>query len=221
MKKLTLITLALVATLAKADPVLLDRSPDAYPTATLLASNSGNWANSRDSQHFADSFSFASGEVLTGMGLYSGSDWGSLGQTVTIQLWADNAGTPGLLLNEFQESISVIDTNGSSSASLINQKYVDFTNPLNLAGSTLYWISMSGGDGSSYSELAMLGLSGSGAPDDGRSFQISGNTPQGFTPVGDASMRLYGHEVPEGGLTVSLLGVAMIGLVSLRRKLAA
>ncbi|MCP5523790.1 MAG: hypothetical protein H7A46_19815 [Verrucomicrobiales bacterium] len=203
--------------LANANSIVLDRSPDAFLGALLLPSDSGNWANARSGQHFADSFSFASPVTLTGMGQFSGQYWGAVGQTVTIQLWQDAAGQPGALLNEFQETISLVNTDGASSASLITQKYADFTVPITLAANTVYWISMSGGTPDAFGELALLGLS---APLDGLSAQFNNNTYSGLNSVGDVSMRLY-SDVPDGGVTLWMVGAGALGLAAYRRKVAA
>ena len=196
--------------------VLLDLSPDAYPTATLSYSDGsgGAWANGRVGQHFAESVSFPSSERLVGMGIYSSYMFGTVGQTVTVDLWQDSAGQPGALLNEFTEAITSVNTDGASTAPFITQKYAPFSSPVTLAANTVYWIGMSGGDvNDPYSELGQQSLSPATY---GGQAQFDGDTYQGTPGIGDISMRLY---VPDGGLTVTLLGMALSGLALIRRKL--
>ncbi|MCP5524141.1 MAG: hypothetical protein H7A46_21595 [Verrucomicrobiales bacterium] len=203
--------------LANANSIVLDRSPDAFLGALLLPSDSGNWANARSGQHFADSFSFASPVTLTGMGQFSGQYWGAVGQTVTIQLWQDAAGQPGALLNEFQETISLVNTDGASSASLITQKYADFTIPDHACPQYGILDQHERWNPDAFGELALLGLS---APLDGLSAQFNNNTYSGLNSVGDVSMRLY-SDVPDGGVTLWMVGAGALGLAAYRRKVAA
>ena len=152
------------------------------------------------------------------MGQYSPVSFGFLGNTVSIQLWQDNAGSPGALLSEFQETISSVNTNGTLTASNITQKYVNFTSPISIAANTTYWISMSGGTMSGGSELALLSLN---SVENGASaLFVSGNTlVTSAIGIGDVSMRLYSSSsVPDGGSSIAMLGLALTAMAGARRK---
>ncbi len=217
-KTVILAAIATVLSAANASAlVLLDRSPDAYPGAALLPGPVGDHSNERRSQHFADSFSFGTNVTLNGMGLYSGVNWGVVGETVTVQLWSDNAGSAGALLQEFQEKISSVNKAGASTAYYISQKYVDFTSPISLLANTTYWIGMSGGTPAVFGQLAQLGLN---SAQDGKSdvFSLNSLVTPGAS-VGDVSMRLYGsNSVPDGGSTIAMLGLALTAVAGARRK---
>ena len=203
--------------------VILDRSPDAFPGADFSPGSAGNFSNIRSGQHFADDFSFASNAVLTGMDIYSGVQFAAVGDTVTIQLFADATGSPGAILAEFTETIDLIDFEGISATTESNRKHVDFTSPLNLVGGTTYWIGMSGGSTTAALQLGHLMLEGAGAPDDGTVAQFSNNTLQSNTQgIGDAAMRLHGTlvGVPEPA-TLGLLVAGLLGAGWARQRRAA
>lgn len=210
---LSIAAVMIVAPAVSNAEIILDWSPGTYDTADLRPSDSGNWSNLRDGQHFADSFTLAENAAIFAMDLYSGTSWGSVGDLVSIQLWADDGGTPGALLAEFIEDISLIDLEGARGDT--NRKYVEFTDLLMLTGGTTYWIGMSGVTG----QLAQLGLGGAGAPQDGGMAQFSGDSFSFMaTTIGDMAFRL--HAVPEPGtLALFALGVACIGF-GRRRRLA-
>jgi hypothetical protein len=153
------------------------------------------------------------------MGVYSTASFVHVGQTVTVDLWHDNAGAPGALLQEFTDTISAVNTDGASSAPGITQKYADFASPINLAANTVYWISMSGGTVSSGFELGQTTLYpavyGSTAW-----FELGNFTYAGLTDVGTDSIRLYGlSTVPEPTTAVSGLCTLGFVFVSFLRRL--
>lgn len=213
-----------VGVAAQATPiVLLDRSPDAVPLASITplgTPSAGNWTNMRMEQHFADSFSFNATVSLTGMSLYSGHWWGAVGDTVSIQLFDDAGGVPGTLLSEFNTTIASIDTNGASrsDASELTQKYADFGFTMVLPANATFWIGMSGGTSTSPGDIAAAGLI---SADDGQSALLYADGGPSLVPVvGDMSMRLYGNPIvtPDGGATVVALLLSCLGIASIYRR---
>jgi len=140
-----------------------------------------------------------------------------ISDSVTIQIFADNGGTIGSLIDEFTESISLIDTDGARGNT--NRKHVDFTNPVSLLANTDYWISMSGGTLASPIELGMLGLRDPNAPQDSSMIFRNGNDPWlDPRPVfGDMAFRLHGAVVPIPP-SVWLFGSGLLGLVGMARR---
>jgi hypothetical protein len=185
----------------KAD-LLLDHSP--ATTGANLLPQVGVWSNMDIGQNFGEHFGFSSTEFLTGMDIYTRSEWPSLGMLVTVRLWADAAGLPGTLLYEFNETVSAVDSVGTVAGNDNVRVHADITYQLALAANTIYWIGMSGGsvDGNSH-ELGLLGLGGTNAPDDGSMAQFSGNAGREFvsinSSVGDMAFRLEGSTIPTSG----------------------
>lgn len=211
--------LAVVATVVVALPtraaLLLDRSPAAYPSASRSPLLGGSYSNERATQHFADSFSLASPSILQGMDLYSHPLNAAVGDSVSVQLWADNgAGSLGPLLSEFTASISVEDSDGNNDLARVARFHVGFAG-INLQAATTYWIALSG----TSSDVGLIGLSGLGAPENGQSIQMNGDSVISVQAF-DVAMRLYGEvsQVPEGGRTSVLLGIALATLSLRIRK---
>ncbi len=192
----------LVGTAAEAKAgFLLDFSPNA--TGALPV---GVFRNIADGQNFAERILFGSGVLITGMDIYSlttSRPEFAPGFSVTIRLWADNGGIPGLLLHEREEPVSVIDTLGVGSVPNVSRYKSDFASSLALSANTRYWIGMSG----TSVEFGMLGLGGPNAPDDGAVYQMNVGSPSFQAIAGDMAFRLYGdiQAVPEPS-SVTLFG---------------
>nr|WP_281415179.1 PEP-CTERM sorting domain-containing protein [Geobacter hydrogenophilus] len=119
--------------------VILDNSPSRIG-ATIFGGY-GSFSNFLSLQSFADNINFVSGATITGMDIYSVPYKGTIGQQVTVRLWADNGGEPGILLDTINTTISIIDNDGATSGN--NRKHADIT-PLLLTADTTYWIGMTG-----------------------------------------------------------------------------
>ncbi len=207
----------LVANSANAG-IILDHSPGTFGSSTFKPGTISTWENQRLAQHWADNFSFGTNTAVDGMDIYSIPSFGAVGDSVSIQLWADNSGAPGALISEFGEKISTIDLEGARGD--LNRKHADFTTPLNLLAGVTYWIGMSG-----LVEFGQQGLGDPGAPQDGSMARF---TPDGFDRTrsewGDMAFRLHGKaSVPESttfallGLGLAALGIAsVLGRTSLR-----
>jgi len=195
--------------------VILDHSPDA-----VGGTQSPAYANNATGQNFGDDvFTISNSHTLSGMDLYVGSQWASLGQSVTIRIWADGGGTPSTLLHDFTETISILDTDGIAGwVPTTRRAHVDFTPAITLNAGT-YWIGMSGTN----SELSVYTTRGaSGSPLlDGKVAQFSGTTYSHMANIGDTAMRLYGDSftaVPEPA-SIAMWGLAGgLGLVVARRR---
>ena len=214
--------LAVAATVVVALPtraaLLLDRSPAAYPGASRSPLLGGSYSNERATQHFADSFSLASPSILQGMDLYSHPLNAAVGDSVSVQLWADNgAGSLGMLLTEFTASISVEDSDGNNDLVRVARFHVNVSGII-LQAATTYWIGLSG----TSSDVGLIGLSGLGAPENGQSIRMNGDSVIAVEAF-DVAMRLYGEvsQVPEGGRTSVLLGIALATLALGVRKVCA
>jgi hypothetical protein len=170
---------------------------DYSPAATNTSSGTDGWENGSSGQNFAEIVSFPDSATVTGMSIYSGTFLGSVGDLVTIRVWNDSAGIPGTLIHSFTETISVIDTAGVGEWSNINNKFANFTTPINLAASTPYWIGMSGFGviiDTIIGPVETIGLASLNTnPGDGAMAQFSGTTLEtGLQPLGDMAFRLYG-----------------------------
>jgi len=170
---------------------------DYSPAATNTSSGTDGWGNGSSGQNFAEIVSFPDSATVTGMSIYSGTFLGSVGDLVTIRVWNDSAGIPGTLIHSFTETISVIDTAGVGEWSNINNKFANFTTPINLAASTPYWIGMSGFGviiDTIIGPVETIGLASLNTnPGDGAMAQFSGTTLEtGLQPLGDMAFRLYG-----------------------------
>lgn len=205
-----LLTAVLAGGVAHAS-VIWDYSPattQASITPPEYGGVGGNWSNWSYGQNFAESVSFAAGATVTGMDIYSGPTWGSVGDSVTIRLWSDLNGSPDLLLQEMVTTISAIDDDGAVLG--VNRKHADIA-PLILTAGTRYWIGMSG-----VTEIAQAGLT---TVDDGVMAQFNNTDFLYLQTIGDMAFRLEGTSdpVPEPG-TFILLGGGFAGLAFYRRK---
>jgi hypothetical protein len=205
-------TIGLMGSLpATAAPIIFDASPD---QATGLVQCC--WSNSQFGQNFGDRILFGGGATIGGMDIYTGSGFGGVGQLAVIRLWADNVGTPGALIAQFNNVVTAKDTNGTSTQPSLARLHVDFTSPLNLAAGVAYWIGMSPFS-SSWTQAGISGLPGGS----GTMAQfIAANYIFTGAHLGDMAFRLYGAEasVPAPGALV-LFSLGLLGLGAVRRRL--
>ena len=130
----------------------------------------------------------------------------SVGDSVTIRIWTDNAGTPDTLIHDFTDTISVIDTEGVGSWSAVNRKFADFSDsPISLDANTFYWIGMSG---TNLSNIAQGHVNTN--PGDGQMAVFSATSFSLFISNGDMAFRLQGEvqttqTTPEPGSHLSSL----------------
>lgn len=206
----------LVATAAEAKAgLLLNFSPSATDASPV-----GVFRNIADGQNFAERIFFGSDALVTGMDIYSQTS--SLpdfapGFSVTIRLWSDYGGIPGLLLHERQEAVSVVDTLGVGSVPNVSRFHTDFASSLALSTNTQYWIGMSG----TSVEFGMLGLGGHNAPDDGAVYQMNSVNPRFQANIGDMAFCLYGdiQAVPEPSSMILFgIGTIVFATGSFRRR---
>jgi hypothetical protein len=199
-------TLAIGSTKAA---IIYDQSPI---LAGIIAAEGGNAAAGFN---HADQASFTSAATVTGMDIYSSADTGFV--STTIRIFNDLGGLPGtLVVPEFTEIISVIDTAGLPIGSSLTRKHVDFTTAVLLDANTTYWFSMTGTN----SDLG-LALYGASTIADGEHFNRFGSGV--WTPsFSDTAFRLSGTlaAIPEPG-TLAILGLGLVGLGFARRPNAA
>lgn len=156
-----------------------------YSPATLGATGIAGFNNQASGQNFAESVSFDANARITGMDIYSTDSLGVVGDTMTIRIWTDSSGQPGSLVTVFTEIISVIDSQGAVAG--VDRKHVDFTIPVDLAASTIFWIGMSG----TSTNIRQMGLN-TNFPDDQMMAQFMGTSFEFLTEpiVGDMAFRL-------------------------------
>ena len=169
-----------------------------FDYSPLTTGGSGtSFANLSAGQNLVERIFFSTDVQVTDMDIYSQALSGSVGDSVTIRIFNDAGGQPGSLFTTFNETISIIDTEGTISVDN-NRKHTDFSTPVNLLANTDYWIGMSSNE---ILDIGQLGLSVS-SPEDSRMFQLDGPTPDFLTPdfVGDMAFRLSGqgqNPIPE------------------------
>ncbi len=211
------LSLASVASFTLSTPkaeaaILWDYSPETTGTTSGISA----FESLSTSQNLAEIVSFGDAVELTGMDIYSASFFASVGDSVTIRIWTDNAGTPDTLIHDFTDTISVIDTEGVGSWGSVNRKFADFSDaPISLDANTFYWIGMSG-------TTATIGQAGLNTnPGDGGMSIFNGASFDFLDPtVGDMAFRLQGEvqtaqTTPEPGSGVGLLALGMLGGFSL------
>lgn len=189
---------------------------DYSPETTRTTSGTTTINNLATGQNIADIVSFDNPVQLTGMDIYGNISSGSVGDSVTIRIWTDNAGIPDTLIHNFTETISVIDTEEVGSWSAVNRKFADFSaSPISLDANTPYWIGMSGTN-NIISQAALNTNPGDGAIAvfSGRSFSFLQSS------FGDMAFRLQGEvqttqTTPEPNNGISLLALGLLGGVSL------
>lgn len=192
--------------------IILDYSPGATG-----ASVTGPWQNQAGRQNFAETFSFSTAEILSGMDIYSGNGLPFVGQSVTVRLWSDIGGIPDALLSETVETIDIVDSDGTDGDPGIVRAHATFLNPLSLSANTTYWIGMSG----TGSELGQVGIDGSNAPGDNTAAIFGGAGYQRQAEIGDMAFRLENAAtdvVPEPASLAIWGGIGIAGLVAWRRK---
>jgi len=187
--------------------VIWDFSP-----ATTGVNGSFPWQNQSALENFAEHVVFANAVQITGMDIYTWNFFAGIGQPVTIRLWADAAGTPGALLNQFVDLISVMDTVGIGALEPLQIRvHVDFTTPLALAAGTTYWIGMSG---PGY-ELGQVTLEGLNPPDDNQVAVFDGTVFNSHAAIGDMAFRLHDgtvSAVPEP-TSLAMFAVGALGMI--------
>lgn len=187
------------------------------------------WSNVATGQNFADIVEFSIDTWVEAMDLYINGDYANVGDPTKIRIRSDNSGVPGSIINEFEEIITIKDSDGVFPAGqqpADRRIYVDFSTPVFLSAGR-YWFGMSGvpppGLPPSDEELSMFGIRNASGPLlDNRIAIFNGTTFWQFTPEeADMPFRLYGTSgptpIPEPS-TILLLGSGLIGLVGFRRK---
>ncbi|WP_107671356.1 hypothetical protein [Cyanothece sp. BG0011] len=209
---LTIGSLVTLSTAKVQAAILWDYSPETTGTTRGVFEGLQNLSTQ---QNFAEIVSFANPVQLTGIDIYSPTTLNSIGDSVTIRIWTDNAGTPDILIHDFTDTISVIDTEGVGLWSEVNRKFADFSaSPISLDANTFYWIGMSGTN-TTFSQATLNTNSG-----DGQLARFGGSSFISLVTTGDMAFRVQGEvenaqTTPEPNSGISLLALGMLGGVSL------
>jgi hypothetical protein len=213
------LVLAALAAAAAHAGVIFDYSPGSGPALTA-----GTWGNQYDQQNFAELVTFSTGAKITGYDHYTGTaDAGSA--TFRMKLLADNAGTPGALLQQVDLSPVSFALDGTYYSVFIDSEQDIYRYTFSFPGIVLapgvsYWIGMTGLS----QEVGQAALESS---NDGSMAQFRGLIFLNMTNpevVGDQSFRLSGDlgdftGTPEPA-TFALFagGLAAMALARARRK---
>lgn len=188
-----------------------------FSPATTGGSYGGAWINQSSNQNFGEQIDFTSAVTITAMDVYTLSHVGNVGTLVTIRLWADQGGIPGALLTSFTETIALKDTDGTAGITNVVRVRANFTNALNLAANTTYWIGMSG----TSDELGQVSLN---TPGDGTMAWFSGTSYNSQAAIGDMAFRLEGSDInavpaPPAAILFAIGAVGLGGGRALRRRM--
>lgn len=186
--------------------ILWDYSPD----ATHASVYQGYWTNQASGQNFLESVVFDSDVNITGMSIFGGTGFGSVGDGTVVKIF-NGASAPGNMLFRLNETVDSIDSLFTTTQSGLSRVHVTFDESRFLAAGT-YWFGMSGA-----SLLVQAGLSN---VQDNRMWQLGGDTPTFFPNVGDMAFQLEGNtisSVPEPA-TFGLLALGLLGFAFVRRR---
>ena len=200
---------------ANAVPVVVwDQSPDGIGGSLT----NGNWSNSAVGQNFTDIVSFGTDTLITGMDIYMDASWPSVGDIGTVRI---RTGSETAAPVEFNESVTVIDTDGTSSIGSLSRVHVDFSSAFLMLAGVDYWIGMSSADiGTIWTQAGITG--GTGALLDNLTARYAGTSFDAFaTDVDDLAFRLWGESVrvPEPS-PLFLLSGGLLGILLGRRRFA-
>ena len=99
-------------------PVILDQSPATRGGSRTPPGNDLGWDSLASEQNLGELLVLTSSETLTAMDSYLATGAIQLpvvGDSATIRIWEDVAGTPGSIIHEFANLISVVDLDGEGS----------------------------------------------------------------------------------------------------------
>jgi hypothetical protein len=208
----------LASSVPAAAAIVWDASP-ATTGSTILPGGGARFLNVSTSQNFAEQFLLPQDTTLTGIDIYTLQFAApTVGQSVTVRLWSDNAGTPSTLLQNFTEVLAAVDTDGANTSLNpgVVRAFASFTTPFTIAANTRYWIGMSGTGAS----IGQLGLTGGTIPNgDGTLARFNGTTFLGFPgDTGDMAFRLQGTPIPTPALLPGLVGLGLAAWRKQRRE---
>ena len=164
--------------------IVWDFSPDATGAGVVTP-----WyTNQLGTQQLSEKIAFSDQTTLSSMDIYSYIDAGEVNQLVRIYIWSNNGGIPGVLLHEFDETVNIIDTQGTVSQPILTRKHADFTTPVDLPSGT-YWIAMT-----SVTAGVSLGQATLAAVDDDQFAWCHSGSFSSMSSIGtgDMAFRLHG-----------------------------